>query len=86
MEIQPTAVAAEIRQAFDRTHAGETWFVALGAGVAARGEVSNSGQNYNKQVAATVASCLGIPFQPSGQEAGTLIPLCGRTLQASVAP
>ena len=68
------------------THAGETWFVALGAGVEARGEVSNSSQNYNKQVAAIVASCLGIPFQPSGQEAGTLIPLCGRTLQASVAP
>jgi len=56
-------------------HAGETWLAAFGAGVAPKGEVSNSGQNYNKQVAATVAACLGIPFKPSSQEAGSAISL-----------
>lgn len=54
---------------------GQTWFVAFGRGVTPRGEMGNTEQHYNKQVAATVAECLGIPFRQSSPATGRAIRL-----------
>ncbi len=41
---------------------GETWIALLGAGIDATGEAKQKQQVYQKQVAATVASLLGLEF------------------------
>jgi len=41
---------------------GQTWFALLGPGIDATGEVKDPQQAYQKQVAATVASLLGVQF------------------------
>ena len=41
-----------------------TWLMLLGKGVEARGEITECGPYYNKQIAATIASILGIDFTP----------------------
>ena len=51
---------------------GETWLMAFGAGVPAKGELA-SGDYHNNQVAATIASLLGIKFEPEHEGAGTAI-------------
>ena len=50
----------------------ETWLMAFGAGVPAKG-VLTSGEYHNNQVAATVASLLGISFAPHHEGAGKAI-------------
>jgi len=42
-----------------------TWLIAFGAGVKARGEVSNGQPIYAKQIASTVAEILGLNYQSS---------------------
>ncbi|MBQ7690527.1 MAG: alkaline phosphatase family protein [Muribaculaceae bacterium] len=49
-------------------HSDETWLMAFGAGIPARGELT-SGQYYTCQVAPTVARLLQVPFAP--QHSGT---------------
>ena len=46
-------------------HSGQTWLMAFGKGVPAKG-VLTSGQYYNTQIAPTVAKFLGIKFKPNG--------------------
>ncbi|MBO4612466.1 MAG: hypothetical protein J5671_04770 [Bacteroidaceae bacterium] len=41
-----------------------TWFMMLGKGVEAKGETSECGPFYTKQIAATIANVLGITFTP----------------------
>ena len=41
-----------------------TWLMLLGKGVEALGEITECGPYYNKQIAATIASILGIDFTP----------------------
>lgn len=53
----------------------QTWFMAFGHRVSPKGEMSHTGQNYNKQVATTVAECLGIPFRQSNPATGKAIQL-----------
>jgi len=43
---------------------GQTWFALLGPGIDAKGEVKEPQQAYQKQVAATVASLLGLHYKP----------------------
>ncbi len=43
---------------------GETWLAILGAGIEAKGEVKEEQQLYQKQLAATVTSLLGLRFTP----------------------
>ena len=50
----------------------ETWLMAFGAGIPAKG-VLTSGEYHNNQVAATVASLLGIEFAPAHAGAGSKI-------------
>ena len=47
---------------------GQTWFIAFGQGVPVLGETSNNGPFYEKQLAGTIASVLGIDFQPDNGE------------------
>ena len=54
-------------------HSDETWLVAFGKGVAHKGIVKDAAIYYNKQVAPTVASFLGIAFQPKVKGAGAAI-------------
>ena len=50
----------------------QTWLMAFGAGIPAKG-VLTSGDYHNSQVAATVASLLGISFAPKHEGAGAAI-------------
>ena len=50
----------------------QTWMIAFGAGIKAKGEVSNSIPIYANQVASTVAQILGINYE-SSMEVGTAI-------------
>lgn len=50
----------------------ETWLMAFGAGIPAKGELT-SGDCHNSQVAATIASLLGIKFEPKHMGAGKAI-------------
>lgn len=43
-----------------------TWFMLLGKGIEPKGETSECGPYYTKQVAVTIASILGIDFTPDG--------------------
>lgn len=43
-----------------------TWLMLLGKGIEPKGETSECGPYYTKQVAATIASILGIDFTPDG--------------------
>lgn len=49
----------------DTPHSGQTWLMAFGKGIPAKG-VLTSGQYYNSQIAPTVAKFLGIKFEPKG--------------------
>ena len=51
----------------------QTWLMAFGKDVPARGEVKGGMTYYNKQVAATVAHYLGIKFAPTRKDAGRAI-------------
>ena len=51
----------------------ETWLMALGKNIPAKGEVKDSTVYYNKQIAPTVAKILGIDFHPDHEGAGTPI-------------
>ena len=53
-----TAHGADIRGA------NHTWLMALGRGIPAKGETTDNGVFYTKQIAATVADLLGIDFTP----------------------
>ena len=44
--------------------ANHTWLMALGRGIPALGETKDNGPFYTKQLAATIADCLGIDFTP----------------------
>lgn len=48
----------------------QTWLIAFGKNVPARGEESNNGIFYNKQVAPTIAQWLGVAFTPAHKDAG----------------
>lgn len=50
----------------------ETWLMAFGAGVPAKGVLS-SGEYHNNQVAATIAAFLGIDFAPKHDNVGSAI-------------
>ena len=45
-----------------------TWFMLLGKGIEPQGETAECGPYYTKQIAATIASLLGIDFTPDGGE------------------
>lgn len=49
----------------DTPHSGQTWLMAFGKGIPAKG-VLTSGQYYNSQIAPTIAKFLGIKFEPKG--------------------
>jgi hypothetical protein len=53
-------------------HADQTWLMAFGAGIPAKGELT-TGEYHNNQIAPTVASLLGIKFAPEHEGAGTKI-------------
>lgn len=44
---------------------GQTWLAAIGAGIAAKGEVTIPQQLYQKQIAASIAALLGLNFKNS---------------------
>lgn len=46
----------------DVEHSNETYFLAMGPGIAPKGEVKNSGQVYQSQYAQTIAALLGFHF------------------------
>ena len=50
-----------------------TWLMLLGKGIEAKGETSEVGPYYTKQVAATIAAILGIAFTPD--DGGQLLPI-----------
>ncbi len=54
--------------------ADEIWFAAIGAGVTPKGEVKESGQLYQNQVAATVAALLGFTFSQQGKAGAAINP------------
>lgn len=56
----------------DVPRSNETWLMAFGAGIPAGG-VLTSGEYHNSQVAATIASLLGIEFDPQHDGAGRKI-------------
>jgi hypothetical protein len=51
---------------------GQTYFVALGAGIAVKGEVKGGGQIYQQQYAQTIAALLGLKFTATHPVAGAL--------------
>jgi hypothetical protein len=51
----------------------QTWIAAVGNQIPCKGEVTTPGQYYNNQVAATLASLMGIKFHPTHAGAGTKI-------------
>lgn len=56
----------------DTEHSGQTWLMAFGKGVPARGVLAN-GEYFNNQIAPTVAKLLGIQFNPNGKNVGKAI-------------
>lgn len=50
-----------------------TWLMLFGKGIDARGEIADCGPFYNKQIAATIASILGIDFTPD--DGAKLLPI-----------
>jgi len=48
---------------------GETWFAVIGPGISHNGEMKNSHQLYQKQMASTIAQFLGAPFLAPGNHA-----------------
>lgn len=53
-------------------NSNQTWLMAFGKGVPAKGELT-SGEYHNNQVAATIASLLGIEFAPKHEGVGRKI-------------
>jgi hypothetical protein len=56
-------------------HSDETYLLAMGAGVAAAGEVKAPGQLYQAQYAQTIAALLGLHFTAQHPVAGPVAPL-----------
>ncbi len=42
---------------------GETWFAVIGPGISPKGEIKSDQQNYQKQIASTIASFMGEKFE-----------------------
>jgi hypothetical protein len=53
---------------------GEIWMAFVGAGIAAKGEIKTSQQHYQQQLAATIASLLGLNFKAPHPVAPSLTP------------
>lgn len=53
-------------------HSSQTWLMAFGKGIPAKGVLSK-GEYYNNQIAPTVAKLLGIQFAPQGKTIGKAI-------------
>lgn len=53
----------------DTQHSSQTWLMAFGAGIPAKG-VLTSGEYHNNQVAPTIAELLGFTFQPKHEGVG----------------
>jgi hypothetical protein len=51
-------------------HSNETYLLAMGPGIAPKGEVKNSGQVYQAQFAQTIAALLGFHFTATHPVAG----------------
>jgi Type I phosphodiesterase / nucleotide pyrophosphatase len=51
---------------------GETWFALIGPGILGEGEMKSPGQNYQKQMASTIAHMLGEQFQTGTNEAAPI--------------
>ncbi len=62
----------------DVTGAGEIWLMAIGPDTPATGEVTTEGQLYQNQVAATVASLLGIVYKNSPEPGKAVSSIFGR--------
>lgn len=54
-------------------HAGDTWLIAFGKNIPAKGEIKIESQYYSNQIAATIASLLNIPFHPTHEGTGKKI-------------
>lgn len=57
---------------FGTAHSGQTWLMAFGKGVPAKGELT-TGTYYTNQVAPTVAAFLNVPFAPRHEGVGRKI-------------
>ena len=58
-----------------------TWFMLLGKGIEAKGETTECGPFYTKQVAATIVSILGLDFTPDdGDKLQPIVPQTGAFL------
>jgi hypothetical protein len=55
-------------------HSNETYFIAMGPGIPAKGEVKTAGQIYQQQYAQTIASLLGLHFTASHPVAEAIRP------------
>jgi hypothetical protein len=55
--------------------AGEIWMAAIGPSIAAKGEIQNGGQLYQKQLASTIASVLGMNFKANHEVAPAITSL-----------
>lgn len=55
-------------------HSNETYFLAMGPGIPAKGEVKSAGQMYQAQYAATIAALLGLHFTASHPVAAPIQP------------
>ncbi len=60
---------------------GQTWFAVMGPGIAPEGEIKTEGQAWQKQIAATMTSLLGISF-PESKIGENALPLPMRTDQS----
>lgn len=56
----------------ETAHSGQTWLMAFGKGIPAKGELT-SGVYHNNQIAPTVASFLKVPFAPKHEGVGQKI-------------
>jgi hypothetical protein len=59
----------------DVAGADEIWFAVAGPGVPAKGEIKNSGQVYQQQLAQTMAALLGLTFRAAHPIAKDLMPV-----------
>ncbi|HEV3224426.1 MAG TPA: hypothetical protein VGZ90_16210 [Puia sp.] len=51
---------------------GEAWFAVIGPGISGEGEIKSNQQNYQKQMASTIASLLGEKFNSGKNNADTI--------------
>lgn len=64
-----TTETAWCSHSFNTPHSGQTWLMAFGKGIPAKG-VLTKGEYYNCQIAPTVAKLLGLEFKPEHKGAG----------------